>query len=106
MSKRSRRRARRAANQKQQSGERRQQNGEQEEKRFTSNPWLSRQTGFRAIWVISLVLAAFMTWQLWPAEGPIMAILWGVGFGAAIWGVFFLSLAFNTWVRGRGRRNE
>jgi len=104
MSKRSRRRARKASKKAGQAGERRQQNEEQEEKGFSSNPWLSRQTGFRAIWVISLLLAAFMVWQLWPAEGPIIAILWGVGFGAAIWGVFFLSLAFNTWVRGR--RNE
>lgn len=100
MSKRSRRRARKT-NGRQKSDNDPEQNGRQEEKRLTSEPWLSKQTGLRAIGVISLLLAVFTAWQLWPAEGPFRAILWGLGFGVAIWAVFFLSLTFNNWVRGR-----
>lgn len=51
--------------------------------------------------VVSLMLAAFMTWQLQESEGLGRAILWGLGFGAAIWLVFLGSLAFNRWLRGR-----
>lgn len=90
MSKRSRRNAQK----------KRQKNKKEAQKRPTSEPWLSQTTGLRAIGVLSLLLFAFMVWQLWPSEGPLRAILWGLGFAAAIWGVFFLSLAFNRWVRG------
>lgn len=66
-----------------------------------NEPWLSQRTGLIAMGVLSLVLAAFMAWQLIPSEGVLGGILWGLGFAVAIWGVFFLSYAFNTWVRRR-----
>ena len=66
----------------------------------TSGPWLSRQTGLKAIGALSLGLAAFVTWQLYPSEGLAGSMVWGLGFGAALWLVFFGSLAFNTWIRG------
>jgi hypothetical protein len=66
-----------------------------------NEPWLSQRTGVVAMGVLSLALAAFMTWQLIPSEGTVRALLWGFGFAAAIWGVFFLSYLFNTRVRGR-----
>jgi hypothetical protein len=101
MSKRSRRKARNASKKKGQTSDGRQQKKDQEDVKLTSGPWLSKRTGYRTIGIISLLLAAFMAWQLWPSEGPFRSILWGLGFGAAIWGVFFLSLAFNTWIRRR-----
>lgn len=67
----------------------------------TGKPWLRMSTGLRAMLLLSLVLAAFITWQLYPSEGLFRALLWGLGFGVAIWGVFYLSYAFNTWVRRR-----
>jgi hypothetical protein len=66
-----------------------------------NEPWLGQRTGLVAMGILSLALAGFMTWQLIPSEGVLRAILWGLGFAAAIWGVFFLSYLFNTRVRGR-----
>ena len=70
-------------------------------KRKDSGPWLSRGTGLRGMSVLSLALAAFIVWQLYPSEGLLRSLLWGLGFGSAIWAVFTLSLAFNNWVRRR-----
>lgn len=67
----------------------------------TNEPWLSKRTGLIVISMISIALALFMIWQLQPVLGLGEALLWGLGFGVAIWGVFALALAFNRWVRGR-----
>ncbi len=71
----------------------------------TNDPWLSQRTGRIIMIVGSLALAIFMTYQLAPALGLGEALLWGLGFGVAIWGVFFLSYAFNRWVRRRKENN-
>ena len=65
----------------------------------TTGPWLSRRTGLFVIGALSLGMAAFTAWQLYPTEGLGGSLLWGIGFGVALWLVFFLSLAFNRWVR-------
>jgi type IV secretory pathway TrbD component len=79
----------------------RQQDKEKKPVPVTNEPWLSQRTG-RIIMIIgSLALVIFMTYQLAPALGLGEALLWGFGFGVAIWGVFFLSYAFNRWVRRR-----
>lgn len=67
----------------------------------TNEPWIGQRSGMRYMSLLSIVLAIFMIWQLWPSEGPLRSILWGLGFGAAIWAVFGFSLAFNTYVRRR-----
>ncbi len=66
-----------------------------------NEPWLSRRTGLIVMALLSLGVAAFMAWNLAPSEGLFRAILWGLGFTVAIWAVFGLSYAFNTWVRRR-----
>jgi hypothetical protein len=53
------------------------------------------------IGLLSVVLAVFMGWQLYPTEGLWTAVLYGLGFAAALWIVFGLSLAFNYLVRGK-----
>lgn len=95
MSKRSRRKSSQKKEQSDQSPE------AGKEKPVVNEPWLSQSTGLRTMAVVSLMLAAFMTWQLQESEGLGRAILWGLGFGAAIWLVFLGSLAFNRWLRGR-----
>ena len=51
--------------------------------------------------LVSLALAIFITWTLSPALGLGEALLWGFGFGIAMWGVFALALGFYKWIRGR-----
>jgi hypothetical protein len=68
-----------------------------------NEPWLSKRTGLIIMAVLSLGIAAFMAWNLAPSEGIFRAVLWGLGFAAAIWGIFGLSFAFNTWMRRRRR---
>ncbi len=62
--------------------------------------WLSKRTGLVVMILLSLGLAAFMIWQLYPSEGS-GAILWGLGFAASIWAVFGLAFLFNVFVRGK-----
>jgi len=41
--------------------------------------------------LVSLALALFMIWQIYPAGGLGPALLWGGIAGLSIWGVFFFS---------------
>ncbi|NLF64607.1 MAG: hypothetical protein GX579_08380 [Chloroflexi bacterium] len=81
--------------------------GQQQEKKEkppvpqTNEPWLSKRTGLGIMIVFTLAFAAFIAYQLEPSLGLLEAILWGLGFGAATWGVFGLALAFNRFVRRR-----
>lgn len=65
-----------------------------------NEPWIKQRTGFIFMAVLSVALAVFTVWQTAPAIGIGEALLWGGGFGLAIWGVFFLAYAFNRYVRG------
>ncbi|MCA9926701.1 MAG: hypothetical protein KC419_06300 [Anaerolineales bacterium] len=67
-------------------------------------PWIKKRNGFLYIGLLSVALAVFTGWQLYPTEGLGRAILWGLGFAAAIWAIFGVSLAFNQWTRGRRQR--
>jgi hypothetical protein len=75
---------------------------EQREKQSTkasNEPWLSQRTG-RIIMIIgSLALVAYMTYQLEPPLGLAEALLWGLGFGLAMWTVFIIAYFFNKWLR-------
>lgn len=66
-----------------------------------TEPWLGKKTGLIIIGLVSLALATFIIWTMSPALGLGMAIIWGLGFGIAMWGVFALALGFNKWIRGR-----
>ena len=67
-------------------------------------PWIKRKNGFIYIGVLSLVLAVFMGWQLYPTEGLGRSIMWGLGFAVSIWLIFGVSLTFGEWMRGRRQR--
>jgi multisubunit Na+/H+ antiporter MnhB subunit len=66
-----------------------------------TEPWLSKKTGYIVMGLVSLALAIFVTWTLSPGLGLGVALIWGLGFGIAMWGVFALALGFNRWIRGR-----
>ncbi|MGB3716207.1 MAG: hypothetical protein WA996_17440 [Candidatus Promineifilaceae bacterium] len=65
----------------------------------SNEPWLSQRTGRIIMIIASLALVIYMTYQLEPALGLGEALLWGLGFGLAIWGVFFLAYFVNKWLR-------
>ncbi len=65
-------------------------------------PWLSRPAGLKIMAVVSIGLAIYTGWQVYPA-GLGTAILWGLGSAAAIWAVFGISYLFNVLIRPRNR---
>ena len=68
-------------------------------KKAMEEPWLEQKSGLMMIGMLSAAFAIFMIWQLYPSEGWLSAILWGLGSAAAIWGVFLLAFGFNKLVR-------
>jgi hypothetical protein len=78
---------------------RKQKNKEQSE--ASNDPWLSWRTGMLTNSVISLALAIFIIWQIYPVGGLGQALLWGIGAGLSIWLVFFVSYFVNSRIRRR-----
>ena len=66
-------------------------------------PWLSKSTGLRIMAVVSILLAVYTGWQVYPAGGLGTSILWGLGSAAALWAVFGISYLFNVLIRPRNR---
>jgi polyferredoxin len=64
-----------------------------------NEPWIKRQTGLIVITFVSLALAVYIGWQVYPAVGPLKAVLWGGGFAVGVWAVFGFMLLFNKTVR-------
>ncbi len=65
------------------------------------DPWISMRTGIIVISLISIGMAVLTAWSIIPALGWREGLLWGLGSGAAIWGVFMIALLFNWYVRGK-----
>lgn len=72
----------------------------QPEPTLSNDPWIEKRTGITLIVMVSIALAVFVIWQLYPVIGP-ESILWGLGFSGGIWAVFGLSYLFNTRMRGK-----
>jgi hypothetical protein len=66
----------------------------------SEGPWLSWRTGLLTNSVISLILALFVGWQIYPAGGLGEALLWGGIAGVSIWVVFSLAYLVNRFLRG------
>lgn len=66
-----------------------------------SGPWLNWRTGLLTNIVVSLALAVFVIWQIYPVGGLVPALLWGVGAGLSIWLVFIISYFINSRLRRR-----
>ncbi len=65
----------------------------------SSGPWLSRRSGMIGMTAVSLTLMGWTAWQIHSFKPWAESILWGLGFGIAIWLVFGLTYTFNRWVR-------
>ena len=57
------------------------------------------RNGMIGMGTLSLALAAWTAWQVHAFKPWPESILWGLGFGAAIWLVFALAFSFNRWAR-------
>lgn len=65
------------------------------------NAWIEMRTGLIIICIISIAIGGFMGWSVYQIDHNLAeGILWGLGFGGAIWGIFFIALFFNRVVRG------
>ena len=63
------------------------------------SPWIQMKTGLIVITIVSIGMAVFMGIPAYQTMG-LEGILWGLGFGAAIWVIFFGALYFNRLFRG------
>jgi len=63
--------------------------------------WISMRSGLIVITVLSVGLAVLTAWTTVPALGWFEGLLWGLGFGIAVWLVFIGFLYFNLWVRAK-----
>ncbi len=66
-----------------------------------SGPWISQRSGLMGMTALSLALTGWTAWQIHAFKPWSESILWGLGFGIAIWLVFGLAYAFNRWARGK-----
>jgi len=66
-----------------------------------SDAWISMRTGLIVMALVSVALAVWIAWNAVPTQGTVNGILWGIGFGAAVWVVFLIALTFNRFVRGK-----
>ena len=67
----------------------------------SNGPWLQMRTGLIIICIISIAIGVFMGWTIYQIDQNLQeGILWGLGFGGAIWGIFVIALLFNRFVRG------
>jgi hypothetical protein len=64
-----------------------------------SEPWIKTKTGLWMIGIVSLALAVYTGWQLYPAFGFWKSLLWGGGAAVALWLVFGMSYLVNVNVR-------
>ena len=65
------------------------------------NAWIQMRTGLIIICIISIAIGLFMGWTVYQIDNNLSeGILWGLGFGGAIWVIFFIALYFNRVVRG------
>lgn len=71
-------------------------------KQNLSDAWIPMRTGLIIVTVISIGMAILTAWMTVPAIGWVEGVLWGLGFGGAVWLVFVGFFFFNRFVR-RGK---
>lgn len=64
-----------------------------------AGPWLSMRTGLQINILVSVGLAIFVGWQIYPAGGLPQALLWGIVAGLSIWMIFLATYLFSIWTR-------
>jgi uncharacterized membrane protein YiaA len=74
---------------------------ENKSQQYQNEPWLSMRTGFIVITIVSIGMAVLTAWNAVQTQGLLNGILWGLAYGAGIWGVFAVALLFNRFIRGK-----
>jgi uncharacterized membrane protein len=64
-----------------------------------AKPWISMRSGTIIIIITSIGMAVLTAIQAIPIKGWVAGILWGVGFGAFIWALFFGMIYINRLLR-------
>lgn len=64
-----------------------------------NQPWIKMRSGMIMIAIVSIFMAVFTAWQLWPSMEWWRAIGWGLIFGGAIWLIFFGGILLNRFLR-------
>ena len=65
------------------------------------SPWIKMRTGLVVITIVSIGMAVFMGWPVYQATDSLAeGLLWGFGFGIAIWAIFFGAVYLNRLFRG------
>jgi ABC-type antimicrobial peptide transport system permease subunit len=62
-------------------------------------PWISMRTGIIIISIASIGMAVLTAIQAIAVKGWVEGILWGIGFGAFIWALFFGMVFINRLLR-------
>jgi hypothetical protein len=73
----------------------------QEAAKPSRQPWMQWRTGMIALTLVSLALALFVGWQIYPAGGLGQAALIGLAFGFSIWVIFYIVYRLNRWLQSR-----
>ncbi len=51
-------------------------------------PWISMKSGRRIVWMVSLMMAVLVAFEVIPQRGPLEGVLWGLLFGGMILLIF------------------
>lgn len=73
----------------------------QQEAEGKVKPLIMQRSGLQIVTLFSLMLAAFMAWQLYPTEGPLRALFWGLAAGFSIWITFGLGFLLHKFAQRR-----
>ena len=75
------------------------QSGKQAKQKQVVAPWIEMRTGFIIVGITSLALGALSAWEAIPVKGVWGGIGYGLLFAVMLWGVFFVMMMFNRFLR-------
>jgi len=73
----------------------------QKSEEFTREPWISSRTGLAIIAALSVAIAFFTGKTIYPIQGMMSAVLWGLGSAVGLWVFFGAAYLFNRILHGR-----
>jgi sterol desaturase/sphingolipid hydroxylase (fatty acid hydroxylase superfamily) len=65
---------------------------------YERKPWITMRSGIISITVLSFLMAGLTIWQLLPAAGWGVSLLYGLLYGGLIWVIFLGMQFFYRWL--------